>query len=37
MGLFVTRRFVDLMGGAIDVDSRPGVGTTVKVRLNAAA
>jgi signal transduction histidine kinase len=36
MGLFVTRRFVDLMGGAIDVDSSPGVGTTVTVRLNAA-
>ena len=36
MGLFVSRRFIDLMGGAIDVESSPGVGTTVKVRLNAA-
>jgi two-component system, cell cycle sensor histidine kinase PleC len=36
MGLFVSRRFVELMGGRIDVDSRPGQGTTFSVRLNAA-
>ncbi len=35
MGLFVSRRFVELMGGRISVDSRPGQGTTFCVRLNA--
>jgi signal transduction histidine kinase len=36
MGLFVSRRFVELMGGRIDVSSRPGEGTAVQVRLTAA-
>ncbi len=36
MGLFVSRRFVELMGGRIDVSSRPGEGTAVHVRLAAA-
>lgn len=35
MGLFVCRRFVELMGGRIELRSAPGVGTTVLVRLNA--
>jgi PAS domain S-box-containing protein len=33
MGLFVSRRFVELMGGSIDVTSRPGAGTSFTVRL----
>ena len=33
MGLFVSRRFVELMGGSIDVTSRPGAGTTFTVKL----
>ena len=37
MGLFVCRRFVELMGGRIELKSAPGVGTTVLVRLNAPA
>jgi two-component system, cell cycle sensor histidine kinase PleC len=35
MGLFVSRRFVELMGGRIDVRSRPGAGTTFSVVLQA--
>ena len=34
MGLFVSRRFVELMGGRISVDSHSGEGTTVRVHLN---
>jgi PAS domain S-box-containing protein len=37
MGLFVSRRFVELMGGSIAVSSQPGVGTTFRVRLNVPA
>jgi PAS domain S-box-containing protein len=37
MGLFVSRRFVELMGGSISVDSRPGSGTIFTVRLPAPA
>ena len=37
MGLFVSRRFVELMGGHIAVDSEPGRGSTVRVLLKAAA
>jgi signal transduction histidine kinase len=33
MGLYVCKRFVDLMGGSIRVDSRPGTGTTFVVTL----
>jgi signal transduction histidine kinase len=36
MGLFVSRRFVELMGGDIEVSSQPGVGTVVRVRLTVA-
>ncbi len=36
MGLFVSRRFVELMGGRIELASTPGEGTTVTVRLPAA-
>jgi two-component system, cell cycle sensor histidine kinase PleC len=35
MGLFVSRRFMELMGGSIAVASRPGEGTSFTVRLNA--
>ena len=35
MGLFVSRRFVELMGGHIAVESRVGCGTTVRVGLKA--
>jgi signal transduction histidine kinase len=37
MGLYVSRQFVELMGGSIAVESRPGAGTTVRVRLNLPA
>jgi PAS domain S-box-containing protein len=33
MGLFVSRRFVELMGGSIAVDSRPGAGTMFSIQL----
>jgi signal transduction histidine kinase len=36
MGLFVSRRFVELMGGQIHLASTVGAGTTVTVRLKAA-
>jgi two-component system, cell cycle sensor histidine kinase PleC len=35
MGLFVSRRFVELMGGRIEVQSRAGAGTTFSVVLQA--
>ncbi len=35
MGLFVSQRFVELMGGRIEVQSRPGAGTTFSVCLHA--
>ena len=35
MGLFVSRRFIELMGGQITLSSLPGQGTTVTVRLSA--
>jgi signal transduction histidine kinase len=37
MGLFVSRRFVELMGGRIEVRSRLGEGTLVQVLLAAAS
>ncbi len=37
MGLFVSRRFMELMGGSIDVNSQPGKGTCFELRLNAPA
>ena len=37
MGLFVSRRFVELMDGQITLSSTPGEGTTVVVQLNSAA
>jgi signal transduction histidine kinase len=33
MGLFVSRRFIELMGGRIDVESGVGTGTTVRLLL----
>jgi signal transduction histidine kinase len=35
MGLFVSRRFMELMGGSIVATSRPGEGTCFTLRLNA--
>jgi signal transduction histidine kinase len=37
MGLFVSRRFVELMGGSIAVDSAPAVGTRVRLLLKLPA
>jgi signal transduction histidine kinase/ActR/RegA family two-component response regulator len=37
IGLVVTRRLVELMGGEIDVSSSPGVGSVFSVELDAAA
>lgn len=36
MGLFVSQRFVELMGGRIEVASQPGVGSTFSVHLHTA-
>jgi CheY-like chemotaxis protein/ligand-binding sensor domain-containing protein/nitrogen-specific signal transduction histidine kinase len=33
IGLFLTKEFVDLMKGAISLESKPGVGTTFEIRL----
>jgi signal transduction histidine kinase len=33
LGLYVSRRFVEAMGGEIAVDLTPGQGMTVRVRL----
>ena len=35
VGLAVTRRIVEQHGGAIDVDSAPGTGTSITIRLPA--
>lgn len=36
VGLAVTRRIVTAHGGALEIESRPGEGTTVRIRLPAA-
>lgn len=35
LGLYITRSFVETYGGTITIDSEPGQGTTVKIRLPA--
>ena len=37
LGLYISREIVERHGGAIEVDSRPGRGTTMRVRLPASA
>jgi signal transduction histidine kinase len=37
LGLALTKRFCDMMGGAIAVESEPGIGSTFTLRLPAAA
>ncbi len=37
LGLALTRQLVSLMGGELGIESRPGVGTTARVGLRAAA
>jgi len=36
LGLAIVRRLVESWGGEVGVDSRPGAGTTIRMRLNAA-
>jgi signal transduction histidine kinase len=36
LGLSICRKLIDLHGGSLDIESEPGVGTTVTVRLPAA-
>lgn len=37
LGLHVTRRLLEILGGTITLDSEPGIGTTFRIRLPAMA
>ena len=37
LGLAIAKRYVEQNGGRLDIESRPGSGTTIRVRLPAAA
>jgi signal transduction histidine kinase len=37
LGLPLSKRLVELMAGTLEIDSRPGAGTTVRLRLPQAA
>ncbi|MFV3075837.1 sensor histidine kinase [Niveispirillum fermenti] len=36
LGLPLTRRFVEMLGGTLDIDTAPGIGTVISVRLPAS-
>ena len=37
LGMSIVKEIVDLHGGSIELDTRPGAGTTVRVRMPAVA
>jgi len=37
LGLAIAKRYVEQNGGKLEIESRPGIGTTIRVRLPAAA